>query len=91
MNTELHCHSDHCHAHEAPDGIMPAVIIAAILLAALPLIFRHQIARAMFRYRLRRAINHHARNCPTGRAFYAALDIARRDNEAWLRSQGRRR
>jgi len=43
----------------------------------------------LFRRRLARILRRHFANCPTGRAFDAALQRARLDNAAWRRQQRR--
>lgn len=47
------------------------------------------IRRYFFRRRMARIIRRYARNCPTGRAFDAAIQQARRDNAPFLRQRRR--
>lgn len=47
------------------------------------------IRHYFWRRRFARILRRHVRNCPTGVAFYGALDLARLDNERWLRAQAR--
>lgn len=42
-----------------------------------------------WRRRFSRILRRHLRTCPTGVAFYGALDLARMDNERWLKAQAR--